>query len=213
MVNNEDEYLMLSGIQHFEFCQRQWALIHIEQQWVENVLTIEGQIVHQKADQPFIREKRKYSLKSVIIDKPQYSEISSGLTILTEKINSYIDDYSSISYKKYWTDTSYNEELYSIKRSLEDILNQLSNSTNHEELKKAEEYPIIINSVRPFKPNSVLARICMYVFPVGIILRVLSIPFDLRIINDLKTIRKLNGELYATLNNKNVSGNLETVQN
>lgn len=150
----------------------------------------------------FIRERRKYSLKSVIIDKPQYSEISSGLTILTEKINSYIDDYSSISYKKYWTDTSYNEELYSIKRSLENILNQLSNSTNHEELKKAEEYPIIINSVRPFKPNSVLARICMYVFPLGIILRVLSIPFDLRIINDLKTTRKLNGELYATLHNK-----------
>src|SRR5690554_4439289 len=161
----------------------------------------------------FIRERRKYSLKSVIIDKPQYSEISSGLTILTEKINSYIDDYSSISYKKYWTDTSYNEELYSIKRSLENILNQLSNSTNHEELKKAEEYPIIINSVRPFKPNSVLARICMYVFPLGIILRVLSIPFDLRIINDLKTTRKLNGELYATLHNKKVSGNLETAQN
>src|SRR5690554_1047935 len=45
----------------------------------------------------FIRERRKYSLKSVIIDKPQYSEISSDLTILTEKLNSYIDDYSSIS--------------------------------------------------------------------------------------------------------------------
>lgn len=28
----EDEYLMLSGIQHFAFCRRQWALIHIEQQ-------------------------------------------------------------------------------------------------------------------------------------------------------------------------------------
>ncbi|WP_264989141.1 CRISPR-associated protein Cas4 [Lysinibacillus piscis] len=58
MENNEDNYLMLSGIQHFRFCQRQWALIHIEQQWAENVRTIEGQYIHQKADQPFIREKR-----------------------------------------------------------------------------------------------------------------------------------------------------------
>lgn len=58
MVVNEDEYLMLSGIQHFQFCKRQWALIHIEQQWEENVKTIEGQHLHQKADQPFIREKR-----------------------------------------------------------------------------------------------------------------------------------------------------------
>ncbi|MGG2134739.1 CRISPR-associated protein Cas4 [Bacillus sp. S2(2024)] len=56
--NEEDSYLMLSGIQHFQFCKRQWALIHIEQQWEENVRTIEGQHVHQKADQPFIREKR-----------------------------------------------------------------------------------------------------------------------------------------------------------
>jgi CRISPR-associated exonuclease Cas4 len=40
--NDEDDYLMLSGIQHFQFCKRQWALIHIEQQWEENVRTIEG---------------------------------------------------------------------------------------------------------------------------------------------------------------------------
>src|SRR5690625_1974978 len=58
MGNNEDHYLMLSGLQHFQFCRRQWALIHIEQQWEENVKTIEGQHLHQKADQPFIREKR-----------------------------------------------------------------------------------------------------------------------------------------------------------
>jgi CRISPR-associated exonuclease Cas4 len=59
MVNNvEDDYLMMSGIQHFQFCKRQWALIHIEQQWEENVRTIEGQYLHRKADQPFIREKR-----------------------------------------------------------------------------------------------------------------------------------------------------------
>jgi len=56
--NDEDEYLMLSGIQHFQFCKRQWALIHIEQQWEENVKTIEGQHLHRNADNPFIREKR-----------------------------------------------------------------------------------------------------------------------------------------------------------
>lgn len=56
--NDEDDYLMLSGIQHFQFCKRQWALIHIEQQWEENVRTVEGQYLHRKADQPFMREKR-----------------------------------------------------------------------------------------------------------------------------------------------------------
>ncbi|MFZ7943431.1 CRISPR-associated protein Cas4 [Neobacillus sp. 19] len=56
--NEEDNYLMLSGIQHFQFCRRQWALIHIEQQWEENVRTVEGQYLHRKTDEPFIREKR-----------------------------------------------------------------------------------------------------------------------------------------------------------
>lgn len=56
--NDEDQYLMLSGIQHFLFCRRQWALIHIEQQWEENVRTVEGKHLHEKVDQPFIREKR-----------------------------------------------------------------------------------------------------------------------------------------------------------
>lgn len=58
MDYNDDEALMLSGIQHFHFCKRQWALIHIEQQWEENVRTVEGQHLHRHADQPFTREKR-----------------------------------------------------------------------------------------------------------------------------------------------------------
>lgn len=39
---------MMSGIQHFCFCKRQWGLIHIEQQWEENVHTIKGQLEHSR---------------------------------------------------------------------------------------------------------------------------------------------------------------------
>ena len=48
MEYTEDEYLMISGIQHFKFCRRQWALIHIEQQWAENVHTVVGELMHKK---------------------------------------------------------------------------------------------------------------------------------------------------------------------
>lgn len=58
----EEEYLMLSGIQHFEFCRRQWALIHIEQEWDENIWTIEGHHLHEKVDDASIREKRGSTL-------------------------------------------------------------------------------------------------------------------------------------------------------
>ncbi len=54
-----DEWLLLSGLQHFIFCRRQWALIHVEQQWQENALTAEGRILHRRVDDPFFTEKRK----------------------------------------------------------------------------------------------------------------------------------------------------------
>ena len=53
---NEEDLLLLSGIQHIAFCPRQWALIHIEQQWVENVKTIEGQHLHERVDDPFLKD-------------------------------------------------------------------------------------------------------------------------------------------------------------
>ena len=50
---------MLSCIQHFAFCRRQWALIHIEQQWAENYQTVDGELMHKKAHDGFSYEKRK----------------------------------------------------------------------------------------------------------------------------------------------------------
>ena len=49
---------MLSGIQHFAFCRRQWALIHIENLWAENLRTVEGDLLHQRAHDETIKETR-----------------------------------------------------------------------------------------------------------------------------------------------------------
>lgn len=56
---DEDDFLNLSGINHFKFCRRQWALIHIEKQWDENFLTAEGRILHEKVHDINIKEKRR----------------------------------------------------------------------------------------------------------------------------------------------------------
>lgn len=58
MYYNEEDYLMLSGLQHFSFCMRQWALIHIEQQWAENYKTTAGELMHKKAHDEGSLEKR-----------------------------------------------------------------------------------------------------------------------------------------------------------
>lgn len=59
-----DEMLPLSGIQHFLFCRRQWALIHVENLWHDNVLTVEGKILHERADDPFFTERRSGLLRT-----------------------------------------------------------------------------------------------------------------------------------------------------
>lgn len=58
MEYNEEDFLQLSGIQHFCFCRRQWALIHIEQLWKENIKTVEGNIVHERCHDDGFIEKR-----------------------------------------------------------------------------------------------------------------------------------------------------------
>lgn len=45
----DDDFIQLSALQHFTFCPRQCALIHIEQVWLENMFTAEGKVMHDKA--------------------------------------------------------------------------------------------------------------------------------------------------------------------
>lgn len=55
----EEDFLLLSGLQHFSFCRRQWALIHLEGLWAENILTAQGQLLHKNAHQEGFAEKRR----------------------------------------------------------------------------------------------------------------------------------------------------------
>ncbi len=59
----DDDALPISGLQHLAFCPRQWALIHLEQVWVENARTAEGRLLHERADLP--GESRRASVRTV----------------------------------------------------------------------------------------------------------------------------------------------------
>lgn len=58
MEYKEEDFLQLSGLQHFKFCRRRWALIHIEHQWAENYRTIDGEILHKNAHDTQFQESR-----------------------------------------------------------------------------------------------------------------------------------------------------------
>lgn len=90
----ERELLQLSGIQHFAYCPRQWALIHIEQQWHENERTADGHIFHERAhngpehelrgDMLVLRGLRAFSEKlgvSGICDVVEFRRDAHGVTL------------------------------------------------------------------------------------------------------------------------------------
>ena len=54
----EEDWLRLSGLQHFAFCRRQWALIHIENQGAENYRTVDGRLMHEHVHDAERRESR-----------------------------------------------------------------------------------------------------------------------------------------------------------
>ncbi|MEK6676991.1 MAG: CRISPR-associated protein Cas4 [Planctomycetota bacterium] len=54
----ESDLLPLSGLQHLAYCERQWALIHLEQTWAENRLTVEGRQLHERVDKPGGKSRR-----------------------------------------------------------------------------------------------------------------------------------------------------------
>lgn len=49
----DDELVMLSALQHYQFCPRQCALIHLEEMWSDNYLTAAGTVLHEHVDSDF----------------------------------------------------------------------------------------------------------------------------------------------------------------
>lgn len=79
-----DDLLPISGIQHFMFCRRQWALIHVENQWQENQLTYEGHLLHEQVDDPFFSESRKNIFISRSVPVASYTLGLTGICDVVE---------------------------------------------------------------------------------------------------------------------------------
>lgn len=74
-MTRQTDAIMLSELQHFAYCRRQWALIHIEQQWQDNTRTVDGHLMHERAHDEKQVEKRGDTL------------IMRGLRVRSERLN------------------------------------------------------------------------------------------------------------------------------
>jgi len=114
-MSHDEDYLFLSGIQHMAFCERQWAFIHIEQVWAENIRTIEGKHLHERTDNPFENETRndirvvrgmpvvshKLGLRGIadVVEFHRMAEASEGTTVRLENRRGWWRPYP-VEYKR-----------------------------------------------------------------------------------------------------------------
>lgn len=84
----EDDLVMISALQHFLFCPRQCALIHIEQLWSENRLTAEGRILHERVHSAGSESRRKIRVE---FDMPIRS-LALGLTGRADMVEFHLRD-------------------------------------------------------------------------------------------------------------------------
>ena len=73
MPEIDDALIPLSALQHYLFCPRQCALIHVEQIWAEDIATAEGRVLHERVDagggesRPGVRVERGVALRSAAL--------------------------------------------------------------------------------------------------------------------------------------------------
>lgn len=69
---DDSQTLAISAIQHYAYCPRQFALIHLEQIWADNRFTAEGVLLHRRVDggEPEQRGSIRYE-RAVLINSQQ----------------------------------------------------------------------------------------------------------------------------------------------
>lgn len=82
MINVDDDFLPVSALQHLLFCPRQCALIHIECQWQENVLTARGRIEHDRVDQGYKEFRRGRRQISGLVIRSERLHLQGKLDVL-----------------------------------------------------------------------------------------------------------------------------------
>lgn len=92
----EDLLLPISALQHYLFCPRQCALIHVERLWAENTATAEGRILHEKADTG--RTDRRGGLQT--LRSVQLRSFALGIAGVADVVEKRGDALTPVEYKR-----------------------------------------------------------------------------------------------------------------
>ncbi|GHU90399.1 membrane protein [Bacteroidia bacterium] len=146
------------------------------------------------------REVRIYQRKEVIIMSPDYEKDLKYIRELNEKCTLYLKNHKKwLRYSFFWKNGFKDPDLQSITNLEEAIIDDLRNSTENLILGKLMDYPIIKRGYPDFLDKPVIRKICGILFPVGIIIYLISIYKRKYIKQDIRTIIKVNNDLMNEL--------------
>lgn len=95
----DDDFLTISSLQSYAYCPRQFALINVEREWVENELTVEGEILHQRVDSGLIEERRGVRYERSVLLRSERHRIIGKTDVLEVHLVDPIR-YFPVEYKK-----------------------------------------------------------------------------------------------------------------
>ncbi|MFK5984300.1 MAG: CRISPR-associated protein Cas4 [Pseudomonadota bacterium] len=101
-MREKARFIYISALQHYAYCPRQFALIHIEQVWSDNRYTAEGNLLHERVDSNISEQRGNCRFeRSVLIKSDQYkiNGIMDLLEIETSPINKTVK-YFPVEYKR-----------------------------------------------------------------------------------------------------------------
>lgn len=82
MQNDMEDLLAISALQHYAYCPRQFALIHIEQVWEENRFTAEGRVLHERVDSGVAEQRRGVRYERGVLLLSQHYHLTGKMDLL-----------------------------------------------------------------------------------------------------------------------------------
>jgi len=97
-MDDDPQTLMLSALQHYAYCPRQFALIHVEQVWSENYFTADGNRLHERVDSREPEQRGNVRYERSVSVRSQVLGLSGRLDLL--EIEGDPPNYFPVEYKR-----------------------------------------------------------------------------------------------------------------
>jgi len=98
-MSDNTQTVMISALQHYVFCPRQFALIHVEQAWADNRFTAEGNILHERVDSGAAEQRKGTRYERSVMLKSERYKITGKMDLL-EIEQSDPPKYLPVEYKR-----------------------------------------------------------------------------------------------------------------